>query len=191
MEIEKGFETLDEMKRRCISSQQRGLHFIIASVLMWGMVFGLQYLEVSVKQKNLISFCCFALLLPTAFVISKFLKIDFQSKENPLTVLGIIFTVNQILYLLIAIWAFTAVPEKMLMIVAIIFGGHLLPYSWLYKSKVYLTFAILIPITSLIVGMIFSVKLLTIIMIMIELIFCVFLIKENAEYFDKVSYEDE
>lgn len=31
------------------------------------------------------------------------------------------------------------------MILAIIFGAHLLPYSWLYKSRVYLILSIFIP----------------------------------------------
>lgn len=30
---------------------------------------------------------------------------------------------------------YQAIPEKMLMILAIIFGAHLQPYSWLYKSR--------------------------------------------------------
>ena len=44
-------------------------------------------------------------------------KIDFQNVDNPLTNLGIIFSINQILYLLIAVWAYSAVPDKMLMII--------------------------------------------------------------------------
>ena len=28
--------------------------------------------------------------------------------------------------------------EKMLMVLAMIFGGHLLPFGWLYKSKSYM-----------------------------------------------------
>ena len=138
MESKRYSKILDEMRENSISSQKRGIHFIIASILIWTIILIIQQLNLTIKQQNLFSFCCFALLLPIAFVISKWLKIDFQSKENPLTILGILFTVNQILYLLIAMWAFSAVPEKMLMIIAIIFGGHLLPFSWLYKSKVYL-----------------------------------------------------
>lgn len=122
------------------------------------------------------------LLLPLAFIIAKLLRIDFQNKENPLTTLGILFTVNQLLYLLIAMWVFSVVPEKMLMTVAIIFGGHLLPYSWLYKSKVYLVFAILIPFISFIVGMIYDVQILIFLMILIEIVFVISLHKENIKY---------
>lgn len=47
------------------------------------------------QGKNLVCFFCFALLLPLTYIIAKLLKIDFQNKENPLTILGILFTVNQ------------------------------------------------------------------------------------------------
>ena len=75
--------------------------------------------------------------MPLAYFVSKLIKVDFQNKGNPLTNLGILFSVNQILYLLIAMWVYGTVPEKMLMVIAMIFGAHLLPYGWLYKSKVY------------------------------------------------------
>ena len=157
MESKRYSKILDEMRENSISSQKRGIHFIIASILIWTIILIIQQLNLTIKQQNLFSFCCFALLLPIAFVISKWLKIDFQSKENPLTILGILFTVNQILYLLIAMWAFSAVPEKMLMIIAIIFGGHLLPF----------------------IGMICSRQLLALIMILVEITFAFSLYKEN------------
>lgn len=93
--------------------------------------------------------------MPLAFFISKIIKVDFQNKDNELTNLGVLFSANQILYLLIAMWVYPTVPEKMLMVIIIIFGAHLLPYSWLYKSKSYLVFSIVIPILSLIVGLSF------------------------------------
>lgn len=179
MESKRYSKILDEMRENSVSSQKRGIHFIIASILIWTIILIIQQLNLTIKQQNLFSFCCFALLLPIAFVISKWLKIDFQSKENPLTILGILFTVNQILYLLIAMWAFSAVPEKMLMIIAIIFGGHLLPFSWLYKSKVYLIYSILISAISFIIGMICSRQLLALIMILVEITFAFSLYKEN------------
>lgn len=70
-------------------------------------------------------------------------------------------------------WVFSAVPERMLMIIAIIFGGYLFPYSWLYKSKVYLIFAILIPAVSHVVGIALSTKLLTLVMILFEIVFVI------------------
>ena len=71
------------------------------------------------------------MLFPLAWGLSKALKIDFEGKGNPLTKAGILFSVNQMLYILIAMWVFSAVPEKMLMVYAMIFGAHLMPFSWL------------------------------------------------------------
>jgi len=78
--------------------------------------------------------------------------VDIFSKENPLGQLGLIFTLNQMIYLLIVMWVFSAVPEKMIMVYAMVFGAHLFPYSWLYKSKGYTVVAISIPVISLILG---------------------------------------
>lgn len=119
--------------------------------------------------------------MPLAYLISKLIKVDFQNKENPLTNLGVLFSVNQMLYLLIAMWIYPILPEKMLMIIAMIFGAHLLPYSWLYKSKSYMVFAILIPIISLIIGVKFEPYVIAAMMLGIEIIFSICLILENRK----------
>lgn len=110
--------------------------------------------------------------------VSKIIKVDFQNKNNPLTNLGVLFSVNQILYLLIAMWIYPTIPEKMLMVIAIIFGAHLMPYSWLYKSKSYFILSIIIPIISLIVGLNFEPFVLAIVMIAFEVLFSILLVIE-------------
>ena len=110
--------------------------------------------------------------------LAKALKIDFEGKGNPLTKAGIIFSVNQMLYILIAMWVYAAVPEKMLMVYAMIFGAHLMPFSWLYQSKIYLVLSIVIPILSLVVGLSFPPFILAIIMVVIESLFSFFLFRE-------------
>lgn len=65
------------------------------------------------------------------------------------------------------------------MVIAMIFGAHLLPYSWLYNSKTYMVLSIIIPILSLIVGLNFANYTLAITMILIEIIFSVLLSFEN------------
>lgn len=95
-------------------------------------------------------------MLPLSWLIGKKIGVDIFSKDNELGNLGFVFTMNQILYLLIVIWVFNAVPDKMIMVYAMVFGAHLLPYSWLYKSKVYRVFAIIIPVLSLVLGNLFG-----------------------------------
>ncbi len=163
----------------CAIKQKKGLHFILASILIWTMVLAVQLLDVPILTKNLFVFCCTAPLLPLAFFISKIIKVDFQNKENPLTNLGIIFSINQMLYLLIAMWIYNAMPNNMLMIIAMIFGAHLMPYGWLYKSKTYFVLSVFIPITALIVGLNFEVYVLAIFMIAVEIVFSICLVVEN------------
>ncbi len=88
-----------------------------------------------ILTKNLFTFCCTAPLIPLAYMISKAIKVEFTNKKNPLTNLGVLFSLNQMLYLLIAMWIYQEVPEKMLMVLAMIFGAHLMPYGWYINLK--------------------------------------------------------
>jgi len=163
--------TLEELRLDCAVKQKKGLHFILASVVIWCAVLVVQLLNIPILSKNLYVFCCTAPLLPLAYFVSKIIKVDFQNKDNPLTNLGILFSINQMLYLLIAMWVFSAVPEKMLMVIVMIFGAHLMPYGWLYRSKTYMVLSVIIPIAALIVGLNFEPYVLAIMMIIIEIIF--------------------
>jgi hypothetical protein len=170
---------LNELIKDCAQRQKRGLHFIMASVVIWGLILAVQLTDLTMEQKNLFTFCCSAVLFPLAWGLSKVLKIDFEGKGNPLTKAGILFSINQMLYILIAMWVFAAVPEKMLMVYAMIFGAHLMPFSWLYQSKGYLVFSIAIPILALIVGLMYAPFVLAIMMLVIEAVFSVWLYLES------------
>ncbi len=163
----------------CAIKQKKGLHFILASILIWTMILVVQFLDIPILTKNLFVFCCTAPLLPIAFIISKIIKVDFQNKDNPLTNLGTIFSINQMLYLLIAMWIYYAMPNNMLMVIAMIFGAHLMPYGWLYKSKTYFVLSIFIPIATLIIGLNSEAYVLAIFMIAVEIVFSFCLVVEN------------
>lgn len=163
--------SIKEMKLDCQIKQKKGIHFILASVLIWIAVFFIQISSLEQLTKNLLTFCCTAPLMPLAFFISKIIKVDFQNKENPLTNLGIVLSANQILYLVIAMWIYPTIPDKMLMVIAIIFGAHLLPYGWLYDSKSYYSLSVIVTILALIVGLNFKPFVLAGMMIVIEFIF--------------------
>jgi hypothetical protein len=171
--------SLTELRLDCARKQKMGLHFIVASIFIWGAVLGVHLTDWHILTKNLYTFFCTAPLVPLAFFISKPLKIDFQNKENPLTNLGILFSMNQLLYLLIAMWIFSAVPDKMLMVIAMIFGAHLMPYGWLYKSKTYIVLSVVVPLAALFVGLNYAPYVLAVMMIFVEIAFCIALILEN------------
>ncbi|HHT91529.1 MAG: hypothetical protein QM451_06220 [Bacillota bacterium] len=170
---------LEELRNDCAVKQKKGLHFILASILIWLLMLMIHVTPWPILTKNLFTFYATAPLMPLAFLISRLIKVDFRNKENPLTSLGVLLSVGQIPYLLIAMWVFSAVPEKMLMIMAMVFGAHLLPYSWLYKSKSYMVFAIAIPFLALLVGIYFEPYVLALVMVGVEILFSLCLAAEN------------
>lgn len=169
---------LNELIKDCARRQKKGLHFILTSILIWAMICAVHLTDMPINTKNLITFCCSAVLFPLAWMLSKVLKIDFEGKGNPLTKAGILFSINQMLYILIVMWVYAAVPEKMVMVYAMVFGAHLMPFSWLYDSRSYMVFSIVVPILSLIVGLIYPPAVLAALMIVIEAVFSVCLFQE-------------
>ena len=169
---------LNELIKDCACRQKKGLHFILTSILIWAMICAVHLTDMPINTKNLITFCCSAVLFPLAWMLSKVLKIDFEGKGNPLTKAGILFSINQMLYILIVMWVYAAVPEKMVMVYAMVFGAHLMPFSWLYDSRSYMVFSIVVPILSLIVGLIYPPAVLAALMIVVEATFSVCLYQE-------------
>lgn len=170
---------LNQLRFDSAHKQKRGIHFILASVIIWSVVWFIHQSTLPILTKNLYTFFATAPLLPLAFLISKILKIDFQNKTNPLTNLGVLFSLNQMLYLLIAMWVFQAVPEKMVMVLAMIFGAHLLPYGWLYQSKAYYAFSVIIPLVSLFLGLTQPASQVALALVGIEIGFSLWLAWEN------------
>lgn len=148
--------SLDELRNDIIIKQKKGLPFILTSVVIWLLITVVAALDINIAMKNILVFCCSMPMLPLSWLIGKKIGVDIFSKDNELGNLGFLFTMNQILYLLIVIWVFNSVPDKMIMVYAMVFGAHLLPYSWLYKSKAYRVFAIIIPVLSLVLGNFFG-----------------------------------
>jgi hypothetical protein len=171
---------LNELRIDIAKRGKKGLHFIMASVLIWCAVLGVSLLPIEdILTKNLLTFCFTAPLPPLAYMFSKVIKAEFSTKDNPLNKLGILFSCNQFLYLLIAMWVYPTVPDKMVMVLAIIFGAHLLPFGWLYKSKAYLVMSILISFTAIIIGVMFNAVVVSSVMVAFESTFCIWLLLEN------------
>lgn len=170
MENKNDLETL----RNDISiKQKKGLPFIGASIVLWLLILIVIMFDLPQDKENLFVFFCSSPLMPIAWMLGKILKVDIFDKSNPLMNVGFLFTCNQFLYLLIVMWVFRAVPDKMVMVYAMVFGAHLLPYSWLYKSLSYRIFAIAIPIVVLIGGCVFSAFCVAVTMLVIEIIFAI------------------
>lgn len=170
---------LQELKADCRKKQKRGLPFILASVPLWLAVWVIHISSLPILTKNLYTFCASAPLVPLAYFISKVIGVDFQNKDNPLSKLGLLFTVNQTFYLLIVMWVYAAMPDKMVMVYAMVFGAHLFPYGWLYCSKTYYAFSVIVPIGALFLGLHYTAAVIAIFMLITEVVFCCCLFFEN------------
>ena len=51
---------LKDLKKDCAQKQKKGIHFIIASVVIWIMVLIVQLTDLPILTKNLLTFCCTA-----------------------------------------------------------------------------------------------------------------------------------
>lgn len=181
------FEIVKKLRVDSAVRQKKGLHFIAASVIVWLIVVLIHASSLPIAGKNMFTFICSAPLMGLAMLLAKILHIDFQTKDNPLTALGILVSTNQVLYLPIAMWVFNVMPDKMLMVYAMICGAHLLPFGWLYGSMSYLIYSILITLASLFIGLIFEPVVLAAFMLVIEISFCLCLAGENRELAKKVE----
>lgn len=172
---------LDELRIDNAKKQRRGLPFICASVIIWVLILIVISLKMPIQRQNMLVLCCSCVLMPLAMLAGKILHVNIFQKSNPLGNLGLLFALNQLLYILIVMWVLSAVPDKMVMVYAMVFGAHLLPYSWLYKSISYRVFAVGIPILSLILGCLCSSFVVASTMIIVEVIFVVLLFIEDRK----------
>ena len=172
-------EVLDELREDNAKKQKSGLPFIIASIFIWSGIIVVCCMDLEPVMRNFLVFCMSTPLMPISYLAGRILKVDIFDKSNPIGNLGFIFTLNQMLYLLIVMWAFRAVPDKMVMIYAMVFGAHLFPYFWLYKNKYYLVSAIFIPVISLVLGCLFSATVVAGVLAFYELVFAICLAKSG------------
>ena len=142
-----------KLKTEAMILQKKGLPFMMASVVIWSAVTIVRTLPVDIMTKNLYTFYCPGLLIPCVIVFSLIIGArPFTKRSNPFNKLGLINTMNQMLYLLIVMWAFNQKPEAMLMLFAMVFGAHLLPFAWLYESRTYLVTSIVTTFGSMIIS---------------------------------------
>ena len=131
---------------------------------------------------------CSCYLMPLAFMFSKIVKADiFKKNSNPICKLGFLCTMNQMLYLIIVMWAFNRSPEAMLMLYAMVFGAHLLPFGWVYNSLAYKVAAILETVGALLIALTFGNAATCVFMIVMEIILCICLFIESKKVMDQFA----
>lgn len=152
-EMNASMEKLNALKKETAELQKKGLPYMMASVIIWGLILLVRLLVRDLRTANILTFCAACLLMPAAWNFSKLVKADiFRKTKNPVSALALLCTLNQFLYILIVMWAFDRSPQAMVMIHAMVFGAHLLPFSWIYDSKPYLVFSIVESVGALVIG---------------------------------------
>ena len=168
-----------ELKREAMILQKKGLPFMLASVVIWTAVTIVRMLPVDIMTKNLYTFYCPGLLIPCVLIFSLIIGArPFSRRKNPFNKLGLLNTLNQMLYLLIVMWAFSQKPEAMLMLFAMVFGAHLLPFAWLYESRTYLVTSIVTTLGSMIISIFAPELYVGIFMIVCQIVMCISLLIE-------------
>ncbi|MCR5116979.1 MAG: hypothetical protein K6A97_05680 [Lachnospiraceae bacterium] len=174
--LKESMEHLNKLKEENATSQKKGLPFMMAAVLLWTIILIIRLLDINIGAMNLATFCCSVLLLPLAFVFSKVLKADiFKKMENPIAKLGFLATLNQMLYIVIVMWAYSDCPQAMLMIYAMVFGAHLLPFGWLYDTKSYTVVSIVETIAAMVINLVFGAVAMAAFMIVMQIILSIVL----------------
>ena len=170
---------INELRRENAIVQKKGAPFIMASVIIWISATVVRVLPITLTGRNFLTFCCSMLLIPLAFILSKIIGADiFRKTENPINKLGFLCTMNQMLYLLIVMWAYSQKPESMFMLYAMVFGAHLLPFSWVYESKTYLVMSLVTTIGSLVIGNLFGEVFMGVFMTLCQIVTSVMLLHE-------------
>lgn len=170
---------INYMRQDAAIKNKKGIAFIGASIPVWLGVLMIQLMDLPIDTRNLYSWFAVSLLMPVALMITKALGIKMQNKENPLNKTGMLFTMNQILYICIVCWVYAALPERMIMVLAMVFGGHLLPFAWLYRSKAYAVSSVIVVMGALIIGCAFPAWVVAAGMLAYESLFTLWLWIEN------------
>ena len=173
---------LNELRKDAALIQKRGLPFMMASVVLWTAIMVSRIFMTDIMEMNFLTFCTSAMLMPLASLFGKLLGADiYRRTTNPINKLGFLCNINQFLYLPIAMWAYSAHPESMLLIYAIIFAAHLLPFSWVYDSKIYFTAAFVESIGVILIGYRFGYPAAMAFLVIMQIIVCIRLFMQVKE----------
>lgn len=177
---DQGFiDGLNALRKDAATIQKRGLPFMMASVVLWTAITISRIVMTDINAMNFFTFMVSGFLMPLASIFGKLMKADIYRKtNNPINRLGFLCNINQFLYLPIAMWAYSAHPGSMLLIYAIIFAAHLLPFSWVYDSKIYFYGSVIESVGVILVAYAFGYPVATGFIVIMQTLVCIGLIKD-------------
>jgi len=133
---------------------KNGVDFIIASSVIWFIIFGVwvYFDELSAYDKSLFSIIIAIALLPLTYLFSKIFKTNWTIKNNPLQPLRSWLNFSHLIYFPFLLLVLIKFPDYFIVAYAILFGAHLFPLSWFYGDFGYAFSAITISVGALLIA---------------------------------------
>ncbi|WPP52681.1 DUF7010 family protein [Catalinimonas niigatensis] len=144
---------IETLKLELSLKAKNGLNFIIAASMVWLLISYVWTLPYSAYDKSIMTFIVGAIMLPLAWLLSKFMKTEWTVKGNPLQPLGLWLNFAQLFYFPFLILMLIKSPDYFVMTYVIITGAHFFPYAWYYDEKAYAIMAGVISFGALAIGL--------------------------------------
>lgn len=141
-----------QSKNDLSKKSKNGIAFLLSGTIIW-LIITIIFLQlISIETKNIFTFFSTGLMFPLSIGISKLIKSEWRSPDNPLSDLGLVLNLAQLMYFPLIFWAFAKSPEQMITFFAVITGAHFFPYGWFYNTKAYYIMAPILSISMMLIS---------------------------------------
>lgn len=129
--------SINELRFDLSIKGKNGIGFLLAGSIIWIVISIIFLLDLDIFTQNISLFFASGAMFPLALFFSKLIKADWKMDDNPLSTLGLILNLAQLIYFPLVFWAFVQEPTIMMMVYAAITGAHFYPYGWFYQATSY------------------------------------------------------
>ena len=147
---------LDQLRLDLTLKAKNGLNFILAAAIIWLLIAYIWTLPYTAGGKGTLTFMVGGLMLPLAWLFSKFLHTEWAIPNNPLQPLGLWLNVAQLAYFPILLFVYLKHTDIFIMVYVIITAAHFLPYAWFYNTVSFAVMSIAISVGAMWLGMILT-----------------------------------
>ncbi len=148
-------KTVDYYRLELSVKAKNGVNFIVAATIVWSAIAFIWTLPYSASSKGIMTFMAGPLMLPLAWVFSKFMHTAWKVDDNPIEPLGLLLNFAQLFYFPILIFMYMKYPQHMVLVYVVITGAHFFPYAWYYKTPAYAIMAGVTTVGALVLSLVF------------------------------------
>lgn len=147
---------LDDLRLDLTLKAKNGLNFILAAAIIWFLIAYIWTLPYTVGGRGTLTFMVGGLMLPLAWLFSKWLRTAWNLPANPLQPLGLWLNVAQLAYFPILIFVYLRHTDHFVMVYVIITAAHFLPYAWFYNTLAFAIISIAVSVGAAWLGLVLS-----------------------------------